>query len=219
MFEGRKEFGEERNPLEPQVIARCFEESLQRLELDIGTKLIVFKLFERRVLAELGYIVTEANQQLIDAGILPELTAPPIAAVRQPNETYRPNTDAEGVAPDNIANTAQMFNMLQELLSALHSVASTQSGGNASDLISSNGVAVMQGNTPMLHGAPIAPDTPIKAISSTELVQVLDRLQRVESNLDAEAENQDVRTELASLLKEEHQEAVPTLEQADDVLS
>lgn len=216
LFEGRKEFGEERNPLEPQVIARCFEESLQRLELDIGTKLIVFKLFERRVLAELGYIVTEANQQLIDAGILPELTAPPIAAVRQPNETYRPNTDAEGVAPDNIANTAQMFNMLQELLSALHSVASTQSGGNASDLISSNGVAVMQGNTPMLHGAPIAPDTPIKAISSTELVQVLDRLQRVESNLDAEKENQDVRTELASLLKEEHQEAVPTLEQADD---
>lgn len=214
LFEGRKEFGEERNPLEPQVIARCFEESLQRLELDIGTKLIVLKLFERMVLAELGYIVTETNQELIDAGILPDLTAPPIAAARRPNDTYRQSVESDSATSGNVASTAQMFNMLQELLSALHSVANNQPASGDASSASGNGVAVMQGNTPMLHGAPIAPDTPIKAISSNELVQVLDRLQRVESSL--EDEGHDVRSELATLLKEEHQEAVPTLEQADD---
>lgn len=214
LFEGRKEFGEERNPLEPQVIARCFEESLQRLELDIGTKLIVLKLFERMVLAELGYIVTETNQALIDAGILPDLTAPPIAAARRPNDTYRQSMESDSATTGNVASTAQMFNMLQELLSALHSVANNQPASGDVSSASGNGVAVMQGNTPMLHGAPIAPDTPIKAISSDELVQVLDRLQRVESSL--EDEGHDVRSELATLLKEEHQEAVPTLEQADD---
>src|SRR5699024_1238048 len=197
LFEGRKELGEERNPLEPQVIAACFEESLQRLELDIGTKLIVLKLFERLVLTELGYIVTEANQELIDAGTLPDLTAVPIAAVRKPHETYRPSTGPESAAAFHVVSTAQMFNMLQDLLSALHSVANTQQGG----LATNDGVAVMQGNTPMLHGAPIAPDTPIKTISSDELVQVLGRLQQVENTL--EAEGHSVRSELATLLKEE----------------
>lgn len=214
LFEGRKEFGEERNPLEPQVVSRCFEESLQRLELDIGTKLIVLKLFERMVLAELGYIVTEANQELIDAGILPDLTAPPIAAARRPNEGYRPNTKTESETSEGAANTTQMFNMLQELLSALHSVAGTQNTNLTGAPTGGSGVAVMQGNTPILQGAPVAPDTPIKAISSHELLEVLDRLQRVETTL--EADSQDVRSELATLLQEEHQEALPTLEQADD---
>lgn len=214
LFEGRRALGEERNPLEPQIIARCFEESLQRLDLDIGTKLIIFKLFERMVLVELGYIITEANQELIDAGILPDLVAPPIAAVRRPNEAYRSQAAMSDTAPVNTpAETAQMFGMLQELLAALHSVTHAHAAGVGA-LAGSSDVAVMHGDTPMLQGAPIAPDTPIKAISSHDLVEALSRLQRFDSTL--ESENQDLRASLASLLKEENQEALPTLEQADD---
>lgn len=214
LFEGRRELGEERNPLEPQIIARCFEESLQRLDLDIGTKLIVLKLFERMVLVELGYIITEANQELIDAGILPDLVAPPIAAVRRPNEAYRSQAAmSETAHVSTPAETAQMFGMLQDLLSALHSVTHAHTAGSGA-LAGSGDVAVMHGDIPMLQGAPIAPDTPIKAISSNDLVDALTRLQRVDSTL--ESENQDLRASLASLLKEENQEALPTLEQADD---
>lgn len=220
LFEGRKVFGEEKNPLEPQQVARCFEESLARLHLDIGTKLIIFKLFERVVLAELGYVVTEANNVLIDAGILPDLKAPPIAALRQPSSQYRGPT-SESMAPSQeqaMAPTAQMFNMLQELLSALHSVAHARQGvPSVRSEFDAADVAVMQGGTPMLHGAPIAPGTPIKAISSDELVHLLDKLQTSEVSEEATADAQpDLRGELASLMTEEHQGMVPALDQADD---
>lgn len=216
LFEGRRELGEERNPLEPQILARCFEESLQRLDLDIGTKLIVLKLFERMVLAELGYIVTEANQELIDAGILPDLVAPPIAAVRRPNEAYRSQAiKNEAAHVGASAETAQMFGMLQDLLAALHSVTHAHNTGAGVGALGGLGdVAVMHGDTPMLQGAPIAPGTPIKTISSNDLVEVLTRLQRVDSSI--ESTTQDLRANLASLLKEESQEALPTLEREDD---
>lgn len=62
------------NPLDPQQIAKAFVQScLDNLKISIKTRLILFKLFEKHVLKQLGHIYSDANQLLIETGILPKV--------------------------------------------------------------------------------------------------------------------------------------------------
>lgn len=65
---------EDNNPLDPQQISKAFVEAcLEKLKISIKTRLIVFKLFEKHVLKQLGHIYSDANQILIETGILPKV--------------------------------------------------------------------------------------------------------------------------------------------------
>ncbi|TVZ40079.1 uncharacterized protein DUF1631 [Alteromonadaceae bacterium 2753L.S.0a.02] len=65
---------EDNNPLDPQQIALAFVESCNtQLGISIKARLILFKLFEKHVLKQLGHIYSDANQILLDAGILPKV--------------------------------------------------------------------------------------------------------------------------------------------------
>lgn len=228
LFEGRREFGERHNPLEPRQVAECFRECVDRLEMDIRSALIVFKLFERMVLSEIGFVVSEANQCLVDAGILPDLKAPPIRPVRQPG-AGRPSAPSSSVA--EVADGAQMFGLLQELLSALRLPGSGAAGG-APGLIGDmppvpvgdgpTNIAVMHNGVPVVNGMPLAPGTQVSPVNSSDLMGMLNRLQRLESSIEAREhlntpEDVDVRAGLSSLLESElGSDSVHALEQADD---
>ena len=68
------EVTENNNPLDPQQITRAFVESCRdSLNINIKTRLIVFKLFEKHVLKQLGHIYADVNQILIETGILPKV--------------------------------------------------------------------------------------------------------------------------------------------------
>ena len=68
------EVHEDNNPLDPQQIANAFVNTCeQQLSIGIKTRLILFKLFEKHVLKQLGHIYSDSNQLLIDAGILPKV--------------------------------------------------------------------------------------------------------------------------------------------------
>lgn len=62
------------NPLDPFQFSKAFvAASMAHLNLDIKTRLIFFKLFEKHVLKQLGHLYADANKALIDAGILPKI--------------------------------------------------------------------------------------------------------------------------------------------------
>ncbi len=68
------ETNEDNNPLNPFVITSAFVGACQEcLESGIKAKLILFKLFEKHVLKQLGHVYADANQVLVDAGILPKV--------------------------------------------------------------------------------------------------------------------------------------------------
>ena len=68
------EVDEDNNPLDPNQLTVAFIEACQdSLEVNIKAKLILYKLFEKHVLKQLGHIYADANQILIDAGILPKV--------------------------------------------------------------------------------------------------------------------------------------------------
>lgn len=67
------ELSAEQTPASPEVLCDCFATGCTALDVEIKARLVVFKLFEKYVLAELGAVYTEANQLLIQAGVMPDL--------------------------------------------------------------------------------------------------------------------------------------------------
>ena len=62
------------NPLDPAYLAGAFvTASMTHLKLNVKTRLIFFKLFEKHFLKQLGHLYEDANKTLIDAGILPKV--------------------------------------------------------------------------------------------------------------------------------------------------
>lgn len=65
---------ESNNPLDPEQITKAFIVACQdQLQINIKARLIVFKLFEKHVLKQLGHIYHDANHTLLEAGLLPDL--------------------------------------------------------------------------------------------------------------------------------------------------
>lgn len=80
---------ERTNPLGPHKLSSAFVEAADCLDLEIKVRIILLKLFERRVMGEIGSLYQLANQLMIEAGILPELRT-----MRRPNR--RPDRPAAG---------------------------------------------------------------------------------------------------------------------------
>ncbi len=62
------------NPLDPVRICESFQRALEPLELELSAKLVVYKLFDREVMAGLGKLYNSVNDVLAQAGVLPKLT-------------------------------------------------------------------------------------------------------------------------------------------------
>ncbi|MCH8543319.1 MAG: DUF1631 domain-containing protein, partial [Alcanivorax sp.] len=89
-------------------------------------------------------------------------------------------------------------------------------------------MAVMQNGVPFVNGMPLAPGTQVNPVASSDLLDMLNRLQRVERSLQHTQERSDgalselmddvdVRAELADLLESERgADSVHALDQADD---
>lgn len=126
-----KKIEDKSNPLGPRMLCEQFLEACEGLGVEIRVKLIILKLFEKYVLTDLGELYATANQQLVEAGVLPELkSAPPVR--RQPGRTasasreardesaVTPSAVAEGYAEDGVQ---EVFGALQELLSQVRGTA------------------------------------------------------------------------------------------------
>lgn len=115
------------NPLDPETVCQAFAQATADLAIEIKEKLIVFKQFDRYVMGNLGDLMEEANKQLVQAGIMPHLKY----LARKSRVLPRSTTDETGAllgsgteeAPDG-----DVFGQVQNLLAAIRTTASGQSG-------------------------------------------------------------------------------------------
>ena len=128
------------NPFGPQLIAQSFRETLQGTSLPLTIRVILYQLFDREVMSSLEGLYAKLNQQLIAAGILPNLK---MNLPRQ-SETVRPEkpepVDAPApeapeagnaqTAPQSTQRSGQAGAPLSTGTAA-HSSASTGSGSSA----------------------------------------------------------------------------------------
>ncbi|HEX7816075.1 DUF1631 domain-containing protein [Dyella sp.] len=61
------------NPVGPAALAQAFRGAMRELSADMRVKLIIYKLFDRYVMAALDELYQEVNNELIRAGVLPQL--------------------------------------------------------------------------------------------------------------------------------------------------
>jgi len=71
----RKDLGEDENPLDPRAICESFHNASELLDTDIQVKLILYKLFERYVINNLGHFYQEVNELFAEKNILPGFKA------------------------------------------------------------------------------------------------------------------------------------------------
>ena len=173
-----KKIDEKNNPLGPRALCEAFLEACRDLGVEIKVKLIIFKLFEKSVLGDLDQLYAEVNQQLITAGVLPELKSTP------------PRRNPERSAAGRGART--------------DGVAAADGSGGAGDEGMQEVFGVLQSLLAEVRGSGMpARELPVGAvpISSNDLMRLLSHIQqRLPGQSAAAADEFDLRNQLESLL-------------------
>lgn len=152
-----KEIADEEVPVSPEILCRGFVEGCMNLEADIKAKLIVFKLFERYVLAEMPKVYEEFNKVLVSAGIMPEY-----------KPTHKISKSAQSSSADNSQQSEQDVSP---------NVARNESEGVGFDLNALRQLLHPQGQ-PMTNGATSSAGMPnLKVIPHQDILNTLSLFQ------------------------------------------
>ncbi len=129
-----KHLDEDEVPFHPKFLCQSFSNALTKVELDINSKLIVLKHFDRHVIANLTECFIELNHILIQANVLPELKSKKPQKQSRQSGQYG-SSPHDGSEPFDASNPIQSFEALRNLFyqssqgPALQGTAQTPSQG------------------------------------------------------------------------------------------
>jgi len=107
------------NPVGCDAICSAFIEATDAIEIDVKARLVLFKLFDRLVMSQLGELYDLLNQHLIEANILPTLRGATGVRKDKPAAAATPGQSqahtAQGATDDS---AEQLLGTLRELLKA-----------------------------------------------------------------------------------------------------
>ena len=111
-------------PIDPGCITDAFKDACTELDVGVMERIVVLRVFQQEVLNNLGELIDEINQLMIDAGVLPELKSalsgkPKRAEAGKPEEQKRKPADTQDV-----------LNILQDVLTATHASGGLGGGGS-----------------------------------------------------------------------------------------
>jgi len=179
------------NPLGPNRLCGGFAEGLEALSIDIKARLVLFKLFDKVVVARLGKLYQELNQLLIDANILPSLKPGRPGVVVRPGRSGSAGRGGPGAAPGSDASAEQVLHTLRGLLAESREPAALGSDqGAAQDDRGSQG-----------------------QLASDELVQALSRAQQQSRQQLGEGEPLDFKALLSDLQQGQKRQQINPLDQ------
>jgi len=108
----------EKLPVSPHVICKLFSSILDPLEIELKVKLIIYKIFERQILAKLGNVYDHLNAHLAAKGILPSISS---KIVKQNSRVSPDQTEREVKAPTSeevieLTTYLETFRTMQSLM-------------------------------------------------------------------------------------------------------
>jgi hypothetical protein len=120
---GGAKVDEANNPVAPAILAQSFRQALHELSADMRVKLIIYKLFDRYVLSCLEELYRDINDDLVRAGVLPQLRHEIVrgGAVRSPGAATQAGDDAVSDAGADEAG-----DIPSDLLQTLHALFSAR---------------------------------------------------------------------------------------------
>lgn len=194
------EVTEKNNPLDPEHICHAFAYACKnQLEISIKPQIIIFKQFERYVLNQLGHCYSDANQLLINTGILPKIPrnlqrAAETPDNKQPKSGEKPPAQEQKPTYDE---SAYQFN-LSELTNILSNVRTIDSAPTLSHYASYS-------------------NNPGPEMGAAELVHLLTKAQTmVDEAHNAQQPKNYLHPVVSQLLTQNHPEEPQSLKQLED---
>lgn len=182
------------NPLGPNVLCEAFFEATREVDIFIQARLLIYKLFDREVMQNLGDFYRQLNQQLVEFNILPSLKGPlgqtgtrPTRAAPTQRRTSSTQSEVVG-STGGAADQGQAGTDGDEVLATLRSLLGTQLSGGAGD-----------------RQAPAAGQHTVgHSIETSDLLKLLTLQQRrsEEALLTEDASPRDVRETITSMLRQ-----------------
>jgi len=173
---GDIEVNDDNNPIGPGHICQAFQNAVRVVDADIKIHLIIYKLFDKYVMAHLEPLYEEVNAKFAAAGILPNIK---MQIRKKPRASAPQSQDQGGAVPpapdalylDTEANgEPELFETLHQLLALHRQAHSPAAGGGFAPVAGSHGPT----SGGMATGAVIAHASP------QELLGALSELQHVE---------------------------------------
>ncbi|HET7925759.1 MAG TPA: DUF1631 family protein, partial [Rhodanobacteraceae bacterium] len=133
------------NPIGPAVLGQAFRIAVKDFQVNVQVKLIIYKLFDRYVMAGLEPLYEEVNIELIRAGVLPQIRhvlpqgsrpiPPPAGAAAGPLAPVQPggiplagSAGTQYYDPAAAELQAELYNTLRNLLASRHQGGRMSSG-------------------------------------------------------------------------------------------
>ena len=173
------------NPVGPAALSQAFRQAMRELNAEMRVKLIIYKLFDRYVLASLDELYQEVNAELVRAGVLPQLRH----EVVRPGGAARPSGtagQATGTGADGVMDGAYADDdggASNELLQTLHTLFSARRGVPASGVRMPAGAVQLPSANELLGAlsvlqsqAAINQQLPLRAESAVELASEVQQL-------------------------------------------
>jgi hypothetical protein len=113
------------NPVGPAALAAAFRQAMRELMVEVRVKLIIYKLFDRYVLAGIDELYDDINNELAAAGVLPQLRHEISTRRSDAPAPIGPGTTA--VAPPQAAASAPVTDAAAaEFMQSLHALFSAR---------------------------------------------------------------------------------------------
>ncbi|WEN14556.1 DUF1631 domain-containing protein [Rhodanobacter sp. AS-Z3] len=147
---GGTKVDETNNPVAPAILSQSFRQALHELSADMRVKLIIYKLFDRYVLSCLEELYRDINDELVRAGVLPQLRHEISRGgnARAAGASHQAGSD-QG---DNPTSTEDGGEIPSDLLQTLHALFSARrpaiDGAGVGGTSSSGGVNLSSGPLP-----------------------------------------------------------------------
>ncbi len=206
------EVNEKNNPLDPDHICHAFAHAC-KMQLDIGIKpqIIVFKQFERYVLNQLGHCYSDANQLLINTGILPKIprNLQRQAGSEQPQE-HKPESSPAGAGATAATSGADTQSPTYQGQAEPYQFTLAE----LSNMLSN---ARAQGPLPAFGYYTTYSNNPGPAMGAAELVHMLTKAQTMVDKAHSENKPKNyLHPVVSQLLTQKHPEQPQSLQQTED---
>lgn len=184
------------NPLSASVVSEGFKSAMKEVaDLPVTAKMIVFKLFDRHVLALLPEVIVEVNHAFVDAGVLPDLKP---AVVKAKDDGSRSSAASSGAAQGSGLSLAPQEGMAGGFsgggwssgdgMAVQSDGAQSYGGGSYSGPVIpwsavQSLLAANRAPVPMVKG-PNGEDIPAPAVPMNDLINAIEHLNQSVSKLD-----------------------------------
>lgn len=206
-------------PLDTGALAHHFQNAIKHLSLTISQKVVIFRVFQQEFLGQLWPVLEEANQNLIDAGVLSDLKVTfksqnkgesDYDEVMAQKEKEKEEQAGKKSEPEKKLDTEDIFSFLRDV----HSIGNTGPSAEGLPFPPATSGATISGAT--YHGGQYVGGGGVGLLSASAVGGSVAAVPIVPENIAATAQVQALATEQLVGLLSKLQDMQPKTKLADD---